>query len=124
MTMLEGYLEAVSNRKDLSMGAKAMLFDLIMIWNRYRNEWGKGKDWDGWFHATDHGGNRYVIGENISNKTYTRYRKELIEKGCIAYERGFHLADGKGIASRYKLLIEPVLENKEDEDSIDIFDFI
>lgn len=122
MTMLEGYLEAVSNRKDLSMGAKAMLFDLIMIWNRYRNEWGKGKDWDGWFNATDHGNadNKYVIGENISNKTYTRYRKELIEKGCIAYERGFRLADGKGIASRYKLLIEPVLEEVTDS----IFDYV
>lgn len=120
--MLEGYLEAVSNRKDLSMGAKAMLFDLIMIWNRYRNEWGKGKDWDGWFHATDHGDadNKYVIGENISNKTYTRYRKELIEKGCIAYERGFRLKNGKGIASSYKLLLEPVQEEVTDS----IFDYV
>ncbi|WP_270380456.1 hypothetical protein [Mitsuokella multacida] len=122
MITFEDYMEAAKEQKDLSTGARCMLYNLIIIWNR----WKKGKNWDGWFHATDHGNadNRYVIGGRWGSATYTRYRKELIEKGCIAYERGFHLADGKGIASRYKLLIEPVLESKEDEDSIDIFDFI
>ena len=106
------YLNALEARKDLSMGAKAMMFDLIMIWNRWYK---KGKGWDGWFHATDHGepDNRYVIGENISNKTYTRYRNELIEKGCIDYERRFRLKNG-GKTSRYKLLLEV---NNEPEDA-------
>lgn len=117
--MLEGYLEAVSNRKDLSKGAKLMMYELIVIWNRWYK---KGKNWDGWFHATDHGNadNRYVIGGKWGSATYTRYRKELIEKGCIAYERGFHLADGKGIASSYKLLLEPVQEEVTDS----IFDYV
>lgn len=112
------YLNALAARKDLSMGAKAMMFDLIMIWNRWYK---KGKDWDGWFNATDHGNadNKYVIGENISNKTYTRYRKELIEKGCIAYERGFRLKNGSK-TSRYKLLLGE--NNESDNTSVELSD--
>lgn len=91
------YLKKLDRRKDLSMGAKAMMFDLIMIWNDWHE---KGIDLDGWFYATDRGEVEYAIGENISNKTYTRYRKELIEKGCIEYERGYG-----GYASGYKLLL-------------------
>ena len=117
---VEDYAEILHQRKDLTMGAKAMMFDLIMIWNRWREDKIKDDNWNGWFHATDRGDGKYVIGESISNKTYNRYRKELIEKNCIAYERGFRLADGKGIASRYKLLLEPVQEEVADS----IFDYV
>lgn len=99
------YLNALDARKDLSMGAKTMMFDLIVIWNRWKEDKIKDDNWDGWFHATDHGEGKYVIGERWGSDTYTRYRKELIEKGCIDYERGFHLKNGKGIASCYKLLL-------------------
>ena len=112
------YLNALEARKDLSMGAKAMMFDLIMIWNRWYK---RGKDWDGWFCATDHGepDNKYVIGENISNKTYARYRKELIEKNCIEHERGFRLKNG-GKASRYRLLIS--VDSESDNTSAELSD--
>lgn len=110
------YLNTLEARKDLSMGAKAMMFDLIMIWNRWYK---KGKDWDGWFNATDHGEGRYVIGESISNKTYARYRKELIEKNCIAYERGFRLKNGSK-TSRYKLLLE--VNNESENASAELSD--
>ncbi len=117
---VEDYAEILHQRKDLTMGAKAMMFDLIMIWNRWREDKIKDDNWNGWFHATDHGDGKYVIGENISSRTYAKYRKELIEKNCIAYERGFRLADGKGIASRYKLLLKPVQEEVTDS----IFDYV
>lgn len=117
---VEDYAEILHQRKDLTMGAKTMMFDLIMIWNRWREDKIKDDNWNGWFHATDHGEGRYVIGERWGTATYARYRKELIEKNCIAYERGFRLADGKGIASRYKLLLEPVQEEVTDS----IFDYV
>lgn len=94
---VEDYAEILHQRKDLTMGAKAMMFDLIMIWNDQHE---KGIDLDGWFTARDRGEGEYVIGENISSRTYAKYRKELIEKGCIEYER----ASG-GYASGYKILL-------------------
>lgn len=95
------YLDAVSHRYDLSKGAKCLLYDLIMIWNRWYK---RGKDWDGWFHATDHGEGKYVIGERWGTDTYARYRKELEEKKCIEVDRGFHTT-GKKKSSRYKLIL-------------------
>lgn len=117
---VEDYMEAVSHRYDLSKGAKCLLYDLITIWNRWKEDKIKDDNRDGWFHATDCGEGRYVIGERWGTDTYARYRKELIEKGCIDYRRGFRLADGKGIASRYKLLLEPVQEEVTDS----IFDYV
>ena len=95
------YLDAASNRYDLSKGAKCLLYDLITIWNRWST---KGQDWDGWFHATDRGEGRYVIGERWGTDTYARYRKELEEKKCIAVDRGFSTT-GKKKCRRYKLLL-------------------
>lgn len=96
------YIDELHNRDDLSKGAKLMMYELIVVWNRWYK---KGKDWDGWFHATDHGGadNKYVIGGRWGSATYNRYRKELIEKGYIDYERGFRTKKGNR-CSRYKLL--------------------
>ncbi len=94
---VEDYMEAVSHRYDLSKGAKCLLYDLIMVWNDWHE---KGIDWDGYFYATDRGEGKYVIGERWGTDTYARYRKELIEKGCIEYDRGYG-----GGASRYKLFL-------------------
>lgn len=110
----EDYMEAAKERKDLSIGARCLLYDLIIIWNR----WQKRKDWDGWFDATDHGNSKFVIGENISSATYTRYRKELAEKGCIYYVRGFwSTGKNRGYASQYKLLLKPVSSSKKEPES-------
>lgn len=114
------YMEAAKERKDLSIGARCLLYDLIIIWNR----WYKRRSPDGWFNATDHGDNRFVIGENISSVTYTRYRNELIEKGCIDYRRGFSRVSGKGRASRYKLLLKPVSSSKKEIEDKEVTDSI